>query len=50
MGDTYGEDVVGERAAGLDAAWIDARGAGVPEGAPPPRYVLRALPELAEIL
>src|SRR2546425_524172 len=47
VGDTYGEDVAGARAAELDAAWIDARGQGVPEGAAPPRYVLRALPELA---
>lgn len=50
VGDTYGEDVAGARAAGLDAAWIDARGQGVPEGAAPPRYVLRALPELAALL
>src|SRR5439155_1511425 len=47
VGDTYGEDVAGARAAGLDAAWIDARGQGVPDGAAPPRYVLRALSELA---
>src|SRR5437870_2963876 len=50
VGDTYGEDVAGARAAGLDAAWIDARGQGVPQGAAPPRYVLRALPELAALL
>src|SRR5207245_3596507 len=50
VGDTYGEDVAGARAAGLDAAWIDARGQGVPEGAAPPRYVLRALPALAALL
>src|SRR5262249_22549928 len=43
VGDTYGEDVVGARAAGLDAAWIDVQGGGVPEGGAPPRYVLRAL-------
>ena len=50
VGDTWGEDVAGARAAGLDAAWIDARAQGVPDGATPPRYVLRALPELAALL
>src|SRR5438094_115566 len=50
VGDTWGEDVAGARAAGLEAAWIDAHGHGVPEGADPPRYVLRALPELAALL
>ena len=50
VGDTFGEDVAGAHAAGIDAAWIDAAGAGVPEGARPPRYVLRALPELGGIL
>src|SRR5262245_60417067 len=50
VGDTYREDVAGARATGIDAAWIDAGGEGVPDGAPPPRYVLRALPELGGIL
>ena len=50
VGDTWGEDVAGARAAGLDAAWIDADGHGVPAGAAPPRYLLRALPELAALL
>src|SRR5205809_368740 len=50
VGDTYAEDVAGAHAAGLDAAWIDARGQGVPDGAAPPRYLLRALPELAALL
>ncbi len=50
VGDTWGEDVAGAHAAGLDAAWIDTRGGGLPEGALPPRYVLRTLPELAGIL
>src|SRR5439155_194172 len=47
VGDTWGEDVAGARAAGLEAAWIDAAGHGVAQGADPPRSVLRALPELA---
>src|SRR5437870_9095020 len=50
VGDTWGEDVASARAAGLDAAWIDAHGHGVPAGAAPPRYLLRALPELAALL
>ena len=43
VGDTFADDVGAATAAGTDAAWIDARGAGVPDGAPAPRYVLRAL-------
>jgi FMN phosphatase YigB (HAD superfamily) len=50
VGDTYREDVAGARGAGIDAAWIDAHGTGVPDGMLPPRYVLRALPELGAIL
>jgi putative hydrolase of the HAD superfamily len=50
VGDTWDEDVAGARAAGVDAAWIDARGQGLPQGAAPPCWVLRALPELATLL
>ena len=50
VGDTFAEDVAGARAAGVDAAWLDVAGRGVPAGETPPRYVLRALPELAAIL
>ncbi|MFN8543294.1 MAG: HAD family hydrolase [Candidatus Binatia bacterium] len=50
VGDTFAEDVIGAHAAGVDAAWIDAGGAGVPPGASPPRHVVRALPEMAAIL
>ena len=50
VGDTFAEDVAGARAAGLDAAWIDAHGRGVPDGEPAPRWVVRALPELAAVL
>src|SRR5215470_3645543 len=32
VGDTFVDDVGGARAAGIDAAWIDARGRGVPDG------------------
>lgn len=50
VGDTFGEDVAAAHAAGIDAAWIDRAGTGVPGGAPPPRFVLRALPELRGVL
>jgi len=50
VGDTFAEDVGGARAAGVAAAWIDAAGQGVPAGAEPPRWILRALPELTRVL
>ena len=50
VGDTYREDIVSARAAGVDAAWLDPGGQGVPDGESSPRYVLRALPDLAPIL
>jgi FMN phosphatase YigB (HAD superfamily) len=50
VGDTFREDVVGAQAAGVDVAWIDAHGHGVPDGATPPTYVVRALPDVAPIL
>ncbi|HZP43823.1 MAG TPA: HAD family hydrolase [Candidatus Binatia bacterium] len=50
VGDTFGQDVVGAQAAGLDVAWIDAAGTGVPDGAPAPTFAVRALPEIAAIL
>jgi putative hydrolase of the HAD superfamily len=50
VGDTWGEDIAGARAAGVDAIWIDAHGRGVPDGEAPPRHVVRALPELAALL
>jgi FMN phosphatase YigB (HAD superfamily) len=50
VGDTFAEDVAAAHAAGIDAAWIDRDGQGVPATATPPRFVLRALPELAAVL
>ncbi|MCW5892568.1 MAG: HAD family hydrolase [bacterium] len=50
VGDTLGEDVAAAVAAGVDAAWIDRHGRGVPAGTPPPRYVLHALPDLLPVL
>jgi FMN phosphatase YigB (HAD superfamily) len=50
VGDTWGEDIAGARAAGVDAVWIDTHARGVPDGQPPPRHVVRTLPELADLL
>jgi putative hydrolase of the HAD superfamily len=50
VGDTFAEDVAAAHAAGIDAAWIDRHGQGVPPTATPPRFVLRALPELGAVL
>jgi putative hydrolase of the HAD superfamily len=50
VGDTFHEDVAGAQAAGVDVAWIDAQGSGVPASAAAATYVLRALPDLAAIL
>lgn len=46
VGDTYAEDIAGAHAAGVDAAWIDRHGHGLPGRAAPPRFVLRGLDEL----
>jgi len=50
VGDTFAEDVAAAHAAGVDAAWIDARGEGPPAGARPAEYTIRTLPELAAVL
>ncbi len=50
VGDTFAEDVEAAHAARVAAAWIDRAGTGVPGGAVPPRFVLRALPELRNVL
>jgi len=50
VGDTFAEDVAAAHAAGIDAAWIDREGRGVPAGAVPPRFVLQSLPDLAAVL
>jgi HAD superfamily hydrolase (TIGR01549 family) len=50
VGDNLVEDGGAARAAGVDLAWIDGAGRGVPDGTPAPRYVVRALPELADVL
>jgi HAD superfamily hydrolase (TIGR01549 family) len=50
VGDTFNEDIAGAHAAGVDAAWIDAKGRGVPDDGPRPRYVLRTLLDLRDVL
>jgi HAD superfamily hydrolase (TIGR01549 family) len=50
VGDTFAEDVVAAHAAGVDAAWIDARGEGPPATGRPAEYTVRTLPEIAGIL
>jgi HAD superfamily hydrolase (TIGR01509 family) len=50
VGDTLDEDVAAAQAAGVDAAWIDRHGRGIPAGMPTPRYVLHTLPELLAVL
>jgi putative hydrolase of the HAD superfamily len=50
VGDTFSEDIAGAHAAGVAAAWIDAKGRGVPDDGPQPRHVLRTLLELRGIL
>jgi HAD superfamily hydrolase (TIGR01549 family) len=49
VGDTFGDDVVGARAAGLDVAWINLQRESVPEG-PVPTHVLGSLTELSAVL
>jgi putative hydrolase of the HAD superfamily len=50
VGDTLVEDGGAAHAAGVDFAWIDRAGVGVPAGTPAPRWVLRSLPELSGAL
>lgn len=50
VGDTLAEDVGAAAAAGVDAAWIDARGEGPPASAPPPRFIVRHLLDVEEIV
>jgi FMN phosphatase YigB (HAD superfamily) len=50
IGDHAFEDVGAANAAGVDAVWIDEAGEGVGEGRPTPRWIVRRLPEILEIL
>lgn len=50
VGDSLADDVLGGHAAGIDVAWINASGIEVPAGSPAPRYEIRSLPEVRELL
>ena len=50
IGDTFEDDVAGARAAGIEAAWIDAKGAGISAGSNAPAHVLCRLTDLAPLL
>lgn len=50
VGDSPHDDVAGAQAAGLDVAWVNAAAATLPAGCPRPRYEVRAIPELADLL
>lgn len=50
VGDTPEADLLGAGAAGMDAAWINPREAPLPDGVPIPRYTVRDLLDLEDIL
>jgi FMN phosphatase YigB (HAD superfamily) len=50
VGDSAEDDVVGAKGAGLDIAWVNARGGELPAGIPAPDYVVAAIPALSDIL
>jgi HAD superfamily hydrolase (TIGR01549 family) len=50
VGDSVEDDVVGAKAAGLDIAWVNANGTAMPPSAPNADFVVRAIPELADVL
>ena len=50
VGDSIEDDIAGARGIGMDIAWVNARGAGLPAGVAAPEYAVRAIPELASIL
>lgn len=50
VGDRPEIDVLGAKAAGMAAAWLNPRGEPVPPGVPAPDYELRRLTDLREIL
>jgi putative hydrolase of the HAD superfamily len=50
VGDTLGDDVAGARAAGIDVAWIDRKGEGLPPGGEAPTFVLGRLADLRVVL
>jgi FMN phosphatase YigB (HAD superfamily) len=50
VGDSPADDIIGAKAVGMDIAWVNAPGAELPAGIPAPDHVVRAIPELHNIL
>jgi putative hydrolase of the HAD superfamily len=50
VGDSLADDVRGGHAAGIDVAWINPKEIEVPRGTPVPRYQIRSLPELRDVV
>jgi len=50
VGDSLVDDVGGAHAAGMDAVWLNADGVPLPEGFAAPRYTIRRLVELPQVL
>ena len=50
VGDSPTDDIVGAKGVGMDIAWVNALGTDLPAGIPTPDFVVRALPELREVL
>ena len=50
VGDSIEDDILGANGVGMDIAWVNARGAGLPAGIPNPQYAIRAIPELGAVL
>lgn len=50
VGDSVDDDVIGAKGVGMDIAWVNARQADLPDGAPTPDYEVRAIPDLASVL
>lgn len=50
VGDSPTDDIVGASAVGMDVAWINESQKALPDRIPQPRYDIRAIPELGNIL
>ena len=50
VGDSPYDDIHGAVGVGMDVAWVNAQDAPLPEGYPAPHYVVRAIPELRDVL
>ena len=50
VGDNYGADVVGSKALGMEAAWINRRGEDTNNLNPAPDYIIKTMPEIKDIL